>query len=188
MRPMFEEARKLFGTRPVIGVEVGTSSGVNALEVLGEWKELTKLVCVDSYPVYSDFSTELAQRCLLFCAIGNFIPNPRAYLRIKDSVAAANDFSDGSLDFVYIDANHSYQFVKRDIDAWCPKVRKGGIIGGHDFDWMDAAYGYEYAVKRAVVEVFNGKTHYHQSLFTPECISTKDGLYTGDNSDWWVFL
>lgn len=38
-----------------------------------------------------------------------------------------------SLDMVFIDADHSYAAVSRDIDAWLPKVRKGGIIAGHDY-------------------------------------------------------
>lgn len=51
----------------------------------------------------------------------------------KDSVAAANDVKDGSLDFVFIDADHSYSSVKADIAAWRPKVRRGGILTGHDY-------------------------------------------------------
>ena len=51
----------------------------------------------------------------------------------KHSVDAVQDFEDESLDFVYIDANHNYEFVKEDIEAWTPKVRKGGIVSGHDY-------------------------------------------------------
>jgi hypothetical protein len=34
---------------------------------------------------------------------------------------------------VYIDANHNYENVKADINAWYPKVKKNGLIGGHDY-------------------------------------------------------
>jgi len=45
-------------------------------------------------------------------------------------------FTDNSLDFVYIDGNHSYEYTVQDIALWSPKVRKGGIVFGHDFeDW-----------------------------------------------------
>ncbi len=47
---------------------------------------------------------------------------------------AVEKFSNGSLDFVYIDANHSYKSVKEDLRLWTPKVRIGGIIGGHDYN------------------------------------------------------
>lgn len=53
----------------------------------------------------------------------------------KPSVDAANQFSDGSLDIVYIDANHEYQEVKKDIAVWLPKIKKGGIISGHDYSF-----------------------------------------------------
>ena len=50
-----------------------------------------------------------------------------------DSSEMANHFANASVDFVFIDANHSYDSVKRDIIAWQPKVRSGGIIAGHDY-------------------------------------------------------
>ena len=45
----------------------------------------------------------------------------------------ADKFEDGSLDFVFIDADHEQEQVRKDILAWLPKVRKGGIISGHDY-------------------------------------------------------
>jgi len=52
----------------------------------------------------------------------------------KLSVEAVKEFRDESLDFVYIDANHSYEHVIEDLTIWSQKVRVGGIIGGHDYD------------------------------------------------------
>jgi len=49
------------------------------------------------------------------------------------SVEVAKEFPDESLDFVFIDADHSYEAVKADIEAWTPKVRKGGVVSGHDY-------------------------------------------------------
>lgn len=49
------------------------------------------------------------------------------------SLAAAEQVPDRSLDFVYIDANHELPYVTADLKAWTPKVRAGGILGGHDY-------------------------------------------------------
>lgn len=46
---------------------------------------------------------------------------------------AAEQVEDGWADFVFIDAAHSYAAVKQDIEAWRPKVRPGGWLGGHDY-------------------------------------------------------
>lgn len=44
-----------------------------------------------------------------------------------------NEIEDGSLDFVYVDGDHSYDSCKEDIELWLPKIKKGGIIAGHDY-------------------------------------------------------
>jgi len=49
------------------------------------------------------------------------------------SMDAVKTFADESLDFVYIDANHNYEFVRDDIREWSKKVRKGGIVCGDDY-------------------------------------------------------
>lgn len=49
------------------------------------------------------------------------------------SAEAAPRFADGHFDFVYIDGNHYEEYVRRDLAAWAPKLREGGIIGGDDY-------------------------------------------------------
>lgn len=51
----------------------------------------------------------------------------------SSSLEAAKRYKDGSLDFVFLDASHTYEDVKADIQAWKPKIKKGGYIGGHDY-------------------------------------------------------
>jgi hypothetical protein len=54
---------------------------------------------------------------------------------IKSDTHDANElYDDQSLDFVFIDANHLYEGMKLDLENWYPKVKKGGMIGGHDYD------------------------------------------------------
>lgn len=47
---------------------------------------------------------------------------------------AAPLVEDGSLDFVFIDADHTERGVREDIKAWRGKLRKGGLLSGHDID------------------------------------------------------
>jgi predicted O-methyltransferase YrrM len=64
------------------------------------------------------------------------------------SVEASGIYDDESLDFVFIDAAHDYTSVKIDIRNWLPKVRKGGVLSGHDYSWWPE-------VKQAVDESFS---------------------------------
>jgi hypothetical protein len=79
----------------------------------------------------------------------------------KCSWEAAEDFEDGSVDFVFIDADHAYESTLKDIRAWLPKIRKGGILAGHDYveKWK--------GVKQAVDECF-------------------DNVNTSDGNTWWI--
>jgi len=66
------------------------------------------------------------------------------------SMKAVKRFADESLDFIYIDANHSYGYVKEDIREWSKKVKKGGVVSGHDY--VNEHAGIPFGVKRAVNE------------------------------------
>lgn len=53
---------------------------------------------------------------------------------IRDwSVDASKQFDDNFFDFIYIDADHSYDGVISDLRAWYPKLKQNGIMGGHDY-------------------------------------------------------
>lgn len=59
----------------------------------------------------------------------------RAVIMKMETADAAKQIEDGSLDLVFIDADHSEGGVARDIASWAQKVRSGGFITGHDIDW-----------------------------------------------------
>ena len=60
------------------------------------------------------------------------VENFYKHLRMT-SIQASTLFKNQSLDFVFIDASHSYIDVKNDILAWKPKIKKNGILAGHDY-------------------------------------------------------
>ena len=63
----------------------------------------------------------------------SFADERRWFMR-GESVEIAEEFGEGQLDFVFIDADHTYEGVLADLTAWYPKVRPGGLICGHDID------------------------------------------------------
>ena len=67
-----------------------------------------------------------------------------------DTVEAAGHVEDGTLDFVFIDAMHTYSNVKADIAAWRPKIRAGGWLCGHDYTNKSDRFP---GVRRAVDEL-----------------------------------
>jgi predicted O-methyltransferase YrrM len=75
----------------------------------------------------------------------------RATIIARPSLKAASLINDRSMDFVFIDADHSYAGVKADLAAWVPKVRPGGWICGHDYGNAMPEYDFS-GVDRAVDE------------------------------------
>lgn len=134
-------------------VEVGSWKGRSicymAVEVINSGKNI-KCYSVDTWRGSPEHQSckEIIDDTLYDLFLQNIEPVKSVVTPIrKPSVEAANEFSNGSLDCVFIDANHSYEEVKNDIMAWLPKVKKGGIICGHD-------YGGWHEVTRAVDEMF----------------------------------
>ena len=60
----------------------------------------------------------------------------RAIVLNMETWEAAEHVADGSLDCVFIDADHTSEGVRRDIEMWRPKIRAGGFLTGHDCDWQ----------------------------------------------------
>jgi hypothetical protein len=84
--------------------------------------------------------------------------NARATIWRMDSVEAADKVEDGSLDFIFLDAEHTTEAVLSDAAAWTPKVREGGWILGHDEQWE--------SVKRALRQLFPKWTSYSDNVWS----------------------
>ena len=117
------------------GVEVGSFAGRSAAFLAAELHNgggrAPRLDLVDAFlPIYiPGYTPGPAQIRADLAPVAHIIGD----VHQAQSWDAAEKYVDGSLDFVYIDADHHYDAVKRDIAAWLPKVRSGGIIAGHDF-------------------------------------------------------
>lgn len=150
--------------KDLTGVEIGVARGINAKRMLTRLS-IKKLYLIDpylsfkignkNYP-YSMSDFELAKR------------NLRGYEEkinwiLKKSTDAIDDIPN-NLDFIYIDGNHSYKYVKDDIEFYFLKLKKGGIIGGDDFSTSF------FGVCKAVIEFAEKK---------------RLNIY-GDEKDWWI--
>jgi len=132
-------------------VEVGSWKGQSAAYMLVEIinsKKNIQLTSVDNwideiaYYKYIDNMTD-------------FLKNPNLYQYIRESSAdGAAFFEDNSLDFVFIDACHLYECITLDINSWLPKVKKGGILAGHDYNLDDPTNIEHAGVIKAIDELF----------------------------------
>ena len=123
-----------------VGVEVGVSWGQNLANycIAG----LT-MYGVDPWSNYEDhtyrpiasLSSGVNQTIedIYRLAVKRISPFPNCTLIRKTSLEALADFPKRSLDFVYIDANHLFGYVAMDLMKWTDKVKKGGIVAGHDY-------------------------------------------------------
>lgn len=106
-----------------VGCWKGRSTSFMAVEIANSNKDID-FFCVDNW---IDGDIENAFNNNMSSLKDYFIP-------IKsDSLDAANKFQDESLDFVFLDASLTFAETQRDINAWLPKIKPGGILAGHDY-------------------------------------------------------
>lgn len=135
------------------GAEIGVWRGEHAAALL-ERNPALELLLVDPYtpqpgyqerknhPAYLARAERMAkERLAPFGAAAIFVRAP--------SVEAAAAVDDQSLDFAFIDADHSYRATLEDLHTWAPKVRRGGLLCGHDYGTNP---GRHIEVERAVLE------------------------------------
>ena len=146
--------------------EIGVFRARTARYVLGRCKDvLSEYWGIDKYDVrwngvtYTHPKLNETSWNLMYqqaCRYAPFYPQFRM-LKMNSEEAAAlfpkRFFPDGYFDFVYIDADHTYEMVKKDVNLWLPLVKKGGIIGGHDYGFPDEVCRYG-GVQKAVDECF----------------------------------
>lgn len=123
------------------GAEIGVSKGRFTTFLCASMHDM-KMLCVDLWAPQPDnlgegqetYATwDHEQSFREFKNIRDSWFGDRVTIWRRHSVQAAENVEDGSLDFVFIDADHSYKGCKADIEAWAPKVRVGGMVSGHDF-------------------------------------------------------
>lgn len=153
--PIFKDIKrtdlyKIFAERGYrVGAEIGVLVGGNASHICGSIPNLDKLYCVDCWlPTGGRGSKRNPLKYYRFMKrkLRTYIKKGIVVVVKKWSMDAVRDFEDERLDFVYIDADHTFDSIMLDIIQWSKKVRIGGIVSGHDYNVKDN-YGVITAVR-----------------------------------------
>jgi len=134
--------RNLQSREELVGAEIGVYAAANSLNILQNL-DIKRLYLIDPYKTYGGLAkvggTESDED---FRKVKEYAH--KVLSQFEDKIVWIEDFSstavdkiDEELDFVYIDANHEYEYVKKDLISFYPKVKDGGLIAGHDYDEGD---------------------------------------------------
>jgi hypothetical protein len=122
------------------GVEIGVFKGQFSRQLLENWDGT--LYMVDPWRPLGDEYIDASNHKNHMDAYQETMDNirgfeDRAFMFRGLGELVVDVFEDNSLDFVYIDGNHAYDWVKQDIQLWWPKLKKNGLLMGHDYILMD---------------------------------------------------
>jgi hypothetical protein len=175
MRPAL---RQLKGRKNLIGAEIGVGDGHHASFFLSEL-DIDFVFLIDPYTAFKNLGATYSPEVIKKWEKNAYINLDKYKHKIKwikgKSTNAVRFITDNSLDFVYIDGNHDYEFVVKDISLYYPKLKIGGLLSGHDYDYK--------SVKRAVDEFVNKE---NLKLYLEDM---GPGQYAGKRfkADWWVW-
>lgn len=138
-----------------VGAEVGVAGG-RFTKLICTYNPNFKMYAIDPWENYPGYKYNVAQTMEELYLEARSRLAPFKVMFVRDySMNAVKMFADESLDFVFIDANHDYKHALEDIRKWSKKVRKGGIVSGHDYitaERKDISYGVKKAVDKYVSE------------------------------------
>jgi len=171
MRAFTKFVQKKFGQQRIRGIEIGVQRGDNALSIY-ESLQFRRLFLVDIWESYQ-IADKYKEGEFKIANFGNFYPivinrfgkKTDVTILKETSIEASKRFPKRFFDFIYIDACHSYEALRKDIENWFPKIKIGGVFGGHDYRRKEYP-----GVKRVVNEFIEGGQY---------------KLYQED-SDWWI--
>src|SRR3990167_3969204 len=153
LRPAINIIRETLG-EGLIGAEIGVNKGYLSSYIC-QIINPKALYLIDPCANYVDQNSgEIIGESQYIIARGLLKNNPCCHFIKETSFEAAEKIQNGSLDFVYIDAEHTEMAVLSDALRWYPKVRKGGILSGHDFTTQSVHDGVKaFCAKMQIINV-----------------------------------
>jgi len=117
-----------------VGAEIGVEQGVYS-EILCKANTGLSLHCIDAWQHYPGYRDHVGQEKLdgFYEAAKSRLKPYSCHMVRSYSMEAVKGYIDRTFDFVYIDGNHEFPWVVEDIFHWSKKVKKGGIVSGHDY-------------------------------------------------------
>ncbi len=154
-------AREHFKGKEIIAIEIGVYKGENS-EQMNKHLNIKKLYLIEPYKEYKSYA-------------GIYEELDKAKKKAHKRNNKGNEIwieqlsQDGigyiyyNPDFIYIDGNHEYEYIKKDLELYWEILNKGGIIAGHDIQYDD--------ISKAVLEFANKENV---------------DVHFGDRRDWWI--
>jgi predicted O-methyltransferase YrrM len=137
LRTSVKFAKNYFKGKEIVAAEIGTYKGENALNML-EKLNIKKIYLIDPYEVYENYEEDISSKN----TDENYNSARRRLRKYSKKTIYIKKFSDEAwkfipeeLEFVYVDGNHEYEYVKKDMEIYWKKLKKGGILAGHDISW-----------------------------------------------------
>ena len=149
-----------------VGVEIGVNEGEYGIKLC---KAGLKAYGIDPYIAYKEYKEPEAYVSNYEQALKNLKGYDYTIIK-KFSMDALADFKNESLDFVYIDGNHSLPYIAEDIFGWQYKLRKGGIMSGHDYAFVRGTR------EKAIPKIYDG-THFKAAVDACAYIMRVEKLY-----------
>jgi len=159
-------------------VEIGVRFCESSLKLLTQSK-IKKFVGIDPYLQYADYEHDAS------CKYANDFHYESAKQKLnnfsnaqiirKTSTDAVEEFEDNSIDFIFIDGNHAYEYVLNDMEKYYPKLKYGGIMCGDDYFMRQSNSNNKKMVYEAVKE-FTSKNNINYET----C-----GKHRGFPHSWW---
>lgn len=156
----------------LIGCEIGSCYGWSLVYLLENTSNISKIYAVDPYIEYNaspgggTFMSQETQNRIRELWFENTVDySDKVELIQKNSIEAAQHFKDDSLDFVFIDGDHSHSAVKKDLATYYPKVKSGGIVAGHDYSCSSVKNALKDFFKKSLLDESILKTGYNDAWY-----------------------
>ena len=127
-----------------VGCEIGVHTGDTTITLLEKLPNIKIYHVVDPWESYKKYNGSKYRKpghkklktwsdALEFFKKRTTLYKNKIKIHRMTSVEAVKKFKDESLDWVFIDANHEYPYIKENLELWVPKVKIGGFVSGHDY-------------------------------------------------------